>query len=163
MCLVDFSDPQSGKGNCDRMAAVIKCNVRRHIDEKHNVTNSKEFIQVARETKYLSSYSSSTSPDQSQMRKKIKWSGVKSFNNIEYFKTMPSTRIQLQNSNANRNLEHIQVKCWRAWNIGIGKTFVWENLNEVSSISPLNIIDEFSITNNQWLLEPEEEEEEEQE
>ncbi|CAF4490382.1 unnamed protein product, partial [Rotaria sp. Silwood2] len=47
---IDFSDPQSGKSCCDRMAAVIKCNIRRYIDEKHNVTNSKEFIEAARET-----------------------------------------------------------------------------------------------------------------
>ncbi|CAF1482660.1 unnamed protein product [Adineta ricciae] len=31
---IDFSDPQSGKGPCDRCAAVIKCSIRRFINEK---------------------------------------------------------------------------------------------------------------------------------
>ncbi|CAF3352231.1 unnamed protein product, partial [Rotaria sp. Silwood2] len=145
--------PQSGKGNCDRMAAVIKCNLRRYIDKKHNVTNSKEFIEAARETKNLSSYRCSISPNYTQSKKKVEWEGVKEFNNLEYFKT--TVPIPVQKKFVNEKLEHMSVKCWRAWNIGVGKTFMWKNVQEVTSIFPLKIIDEFSITNNQWLLEPE--------
>ncbi|CAF4680780.1 unnamed protein product, partial [Didymodactylos carnosus] len=54
----DFSDPQAGKGPCDRMAATIKYNIRRYVDEKHNCTNSQEFVVAARSTKYLSIYQS---------------------------------------------------------------------------------------------------------
>jgi hypothetical protein len=36
---VDFCDPQGGKGPCDRYAAVIKSNVRRYLNENHNVTD----------------------------------------------------------------------------------------------------------------------------
>ncbi|CAF2996833.1 unnamed protein product [Rotaria sp. Silwood2] len=156
---IDFSDPQSGKSCCDRMAAVIKCNIRRYIDEKHNVTNSKEFIEAARETKYLSLYASSTSRDQTQLKKKkLEWSGVKTFNNIEYSKTNISTPLQLQNTDKKFKPEHMNVKCWRAWKIGVGKSFLWKDLQEVTFISPLNVVDEFSFTNNRWLLESEENE-----
>lgn len=45
----DFCDPQSGKGPCDRTAAVIKCCIRRFIDEKNDCTNATEFINAAGE------------------------------------------------------------------------------------------------------------------
>ncbi len=44
---IDFSDPQSGKGPCDRIAAVIKCSIRRFINEKNNCTNAIEFLKAA--------------------------------------------------------------------------------------------------------------------
>ena len=43
---VDFSDPQGGKGACDRKAATIKAHVRRHINEGNDVQNSKEFKEA---------------------------------------------------------------------------------------------------------------------
>ena len=43
---IDFCDPQSGKGPCDRYAAVIKSNVRRYLNEKHNVTTASEFVEA---------------------------------------------------------------------------------------------------------------------
>lgn len=43
---VDFSDPQGGKGACDRKAATIKAHVRRCVNEGHDVQNSCEFDQA---------------------------------------------------------------------------------------------------------------------
>ena len=43
---VDFCDPQGGKGPCDRYAAVIKSNVRRYLNENHNVTTASEFVEA---------------------------------------------------------------------------------------------------------------------
>ena len=40
---VDFSDPQGGKGACDRKAATIKVHVRRYVNEGHDVQNTQEF------------------------------------------------------------------------------------------------------------------------
>lgn len=39
---VDFSDPQGGKGACDRKAAAIKAYVRRYVNEGHDVRNGEE-------------------------------------------------------------------------------------------------------------------------
>ena len=46
---IDFCDPQSEKSACDRMAAVIKCSIRRFINEKYNCTNAIEFVTAAHE------------------------------------------------------------------------------------------------------------------
>ena len=40
---VDFSDPQGGKGACDRKAATVKAHVRRSINDGHNVATAREF------------------------------------------------------------------------------------------------------------------------
>ena len=40
---VDFSDPQGGKGACDRKAATIKAHVCRYVNEGHDVQNAQEF------------------------------------------------------------------------------------------------------------------------
>ncbi|CAF1632665.1 unnamed protein product, partial [Didymodactylos carnosus] len=74
---VDFSDPQAGKEPCDRMAATIKCNIRRYVDEKHNCTNSQEFVVAARSTKYLSIYQSliPSNPITASNRK-LEWTGI---------------------------------------------------------------------------------------
>ena len=39
---VDFSDPQGGKGPCDRKAATIKAHVRRFVNEGHDVQTPKD-------------------------------------------------------------------------------------------------------------------------
>ncbi|CAF4144347.1 unnamed protein product, partial [Rotaria magnacalcarata] len=44
---IDFCDPQSGKGPCDRIAAVVKCSIRRFVNEKNNCTNAIEFLTAA--------------------------------------------------------------------------------------------------------------------
>ncbi|XP_072025035.1 uncharacterized protein [Amphiura filiformis] len=39
---MDFSDPQGGKGPCDRRAASLKAHIRIHINEGHNVEDALE-------------------------------------------------------------------------------------------------------------------------
>ena len=46
VCRVDFSDPQGGKGACDRKAATIKAHVRRYVNEGHDVQNAEQ-LQTA--------------------------------------------------------------------------------------------------------------------
>ena len=38
----DFSNPQGGKGPCDRKAAVIKSHMRLHLDSGHDISNAEE-------------------------------------------------------------------------------------------------------------------------
>ncbi len=42
-----FSEPQAGKGPCDRMAANIKRKVRMYVYENHPATNALEFVTAA--------------------------------------------------------------------------------------------------------------------
>lgn len=44
---INFCDPQGGKGPCDRLAAVIKCSIRRFVNEKNNCTNAVEFLAAS--------------------------------------------------------------------------------------------------------------------
>jgi len=43
---VDFSDPQGGKGPCDRKAATIKAHVRRHINKGHDVLTAPDLNEA---------------------------------------------------------------------------------------------------------------------
>ena len=43
---MDFSDPQGGKGSCDRKAAQIKSHVKSYVNEGHSVTNVRELKQA---------------------------------------------------------------------------------------------------------------------
>ena len=40
---VECSDPQGGKGACDRKAGTIKAHVLRYLNEGHDVQNAQEF------------------------------------------------------------------------------------------------------------------------
>ena len=121
----DFSDAQSGKGSCDRMAAVIKANIRRSINEKNDCVTSSEFVNAAKSTKYITIMACRL--DQSGVPTKKRWSGVQNFNNIEY------EFVADKSSNARKTDEEIKVIVWRAYDIGVGKTFWWSKLNASSS------------------------------
>ena len=89
---MDFSEPQSGKNFCDRCSAVIKGDVRRHICEKHNVTNSVEFVAAAKSTRHLSIFASKLptteniilSNNTTKRSTKTTWPGIKNIFNIQY-------------------------------------------------------------------------------
>ena len=51
---IDYSEAQAGKSVCDRRAAILKGECRRHVNEGHDITNSTEFIDGAKSTKGLS-------------------------------------------------------------------------------------------------------------
>ena len=89
---IDFSEPQSGKNVCDRRAAVIKGEVRRYIDEKHNVTNSMEFVAAAKSTSHLSIFASKVPTTENiilsnstiKRSTKTTWPGIRNIFNIQY-------------------------------------------------------------------------------
>ena len=79
---IDFSEAQAGKGPCDRKAAVIKGEIRRYVDEKHNCTTSTEFVEAAKSTHHLTILSCSLPV--SNEKTKIKWDGIEKYSNIEF-------------------------------------------------------------------------------
>lgn len=109
---IDFSEPQAGKGPCDRRAATIKGEVRRYIDEKHNCTTSKEFVEAAKSTKNLSIFAGqlnnnenvSSTIKSSNKSSKTKWPGISSIFNIEY-ECLP---VDSMHSSSN-NHPHVKV------------------------------------------------------
>lgn len=42
----DFCEAQDGKGACDRTAAVIKANIRRFVNEGHDLVTARDMKQV---------------------------------------------------------------------------------------------------------------------
>lgn len=141
---IDFSDPQSGKGPCDRMAAVIKCPIRRFINEKNNCTDAIEFLTAS--GNLLRSLICSTSYIVLERTKgvefhacelenccteKIEWTGVKQINNLEY--------IQGDTTNPSKTLT--KVIAWQSWKIGSGKVYFEGDLQQtIKKITPLNVI-----------------------
>ena len=108
---VDFSDPQGGKGPCDRKAATIKAHVRRFLNEGNDITTAEELrdamlshggvhgVRVALiDAKELNVLSQD------------KWEGINSLNNFLY-------------KDNGRD-----VTIWKAYEVGDGKTLKWTNL-----------------------------------
>lgn len=108
---VDFSDPQGGKGPCDRKAATIKTHVRQYINEGHDVLTAYDFkeamlshggingVRVTLVTDVL---------DKPQKEMTGRWEGISSLNNFLY--------------------QEDCVTVWKAYNIGQGKTIPWSQL-----------------------------------
>ena len=82
---VDFSDPQGGKGSCDRKAATVKAHVRRFINEGHDVLNANDFMNAM--------MSSGGIPDvrvvivdaastKRNTQVQVKWAGINPLNNF---------------------------------------------------------------------------------
>ncbi|KAK3735997.1 hypothetical protein QZH41_018257 [Actinostola sp. cb2023] len=101
---VDFSDPQGGKGSCDRKAAAIKAHVRRFINEGHDVDNSRDFHDAILSVggAYLAYLLAVTLVDASNLcDDPVKWEGVSLLNNFLYSGSA--------------------VTVWRAYDVGNGK------------------------------------------
>ncbi len=120
---IDFSEPQAGKGPCDRRAAVIKGEVRRYIDEKHNCTTSNEFVEAAKSIEYLSIFAcklqnndnASSTIKTSNKSSKTTWPGISTIFNIQY-ESMPVDQVSssLKNrikSKVNNAVRTISVPC----------------------------------------------------
>ena len=106
---VDFSDPQGGKGSCDRKAATIKAHVRRFVDEGHDVLTASDFRDAivssngVRGVRVAIVNCEGVVPIQP-----MKWEGVSNLNNLSY--------------------TNDGVTVWKAYNIGEGKTILWSQL-----------------------------------
>ena len=102
---VDFSDPQGGKGPCDRKAATVKAHVRRYINEGHDVLNATDLKNAMlsnggiRDVRVVLVDASSSERPVTQVP--MKWVGISSLNNFLYSDNT--------------------ITVWRAYNIGSGK------------------------------------------
>ncbi|CAF3358246.1 unnamed protein product [Rotaria socialis] len=146
------------KTACDRMAAVVKCNVRRHINEKHNVENSKEFFDAAKDTKYLPIFASKIVPQSTTvkpvtLKRKPEWSGITMFNNIQYEIKSSKFKEQIEGAQSlSTDVDEIELIVWRSYNIGNGKKFLLSNLSTVQNIDQLVVTSE-SSTSQENLME----------
>ena len=155
---INFCDPQSGKGACDRLAAVIKCSIRLFINARNNCTNAIEILQTSGDilndfllldilfkiftkierNKGIELYAGKI---ENPHEEKVERKGVKQINNIAYSRhhTAQSTKISGE------------IRAWRSWKIGPGKVYRWLDLEEiVTKISPLNVYHSTNVS-TPWI------------
>ena len=108
---VDFSDPQGGKGPCDRKAATIKTHVRQYINERHDVLTAHDFKEAMLSHGGINGVRVTFVTDvleKPQQEMTGRWEGISSFNNFLY--------------------QEDCVTVWKAYNIGKGKSIPWSQL-----------------------------------
>ena len=104
----DFSDPEGGKGSCDRKAATIKSHMRTHLNSGHDTETASQMMTVIESSGGISGVRVTVSgPQHAAKSTLVKWEGVSFINNIAYTK------------------EGLHV--WRAYGIGSGKFVPWSN------------------------------------
>lgn len=101
----DFSDPQGGKGACDRKAASIKAHVKRYINEGHDVQNAQDFRDAILSEGGLNGVRVAlVDADDTEIKAKVpqvKVTGISFLNNFEF--------------------SDKGVKAWKAFEVGEGK------------------------------------------
>jgi hypothetical protein len=130
---IDFCDPQGGKGPCDRYAAVIKSNIRRYLNENHNVTNASEFIEACHSHKGVKGVFA--------LDCRIENNGLKKSNKCEIKQITNYYNFEYQSKGL---LVH------RSWDIGSGLLIPWSQLNRHKDILDLTstCIDDFT---HEWV------------
>ena len=126
---IDFCDPQGGKGPCDRYAAVIKSNVRRYLNENHNVTNAAEFVEACHSHNGVKGVFAFDCRIRKNESKKSSRCSIKQITNYYNF------RYQSNGLLVNRS-----------WNVGSGLLIPWSQLNydqDISTIESSEIVTYF--------------------
>ena len=120
----DFSDPQGGKGVCDRQAATIKGNVGRYVNEGNDVVSAQQ-LKTAIESGQGNTVKASLcccEDFKHPFMPPIKWDGISLLNNFEY--------------------EETGVRAWRAFNVGPGRLIPWSTFEGALQLpKPLEVLD----------------------
>ena len=107
---VDFSDPQGGKGSCDRKAATIKNHMKIYLNSGHDIETVEQMVLAIESSGAVPGVRVTPCGPQSPGKPPaIKWDGVSFLNNMEY--TRDGIRI------------------WRAYNVGKKKFIPWSEFN----------------------------------
>ena len=118
----DFSDPQGGKGVCDRKAATIKGDVGRYVNEGNDVINALQFKTAIESGQGTAGVKASYVAAKPRSTSYIKWDGISLLNNFEY--------------------EETGVRVWRAFNVGPGRVVPWASFEgTVKQPDQLEILD----------------------
>ena len=128
---VDFSDPQGGKGACDRKAATIKSHMRVYLNSGHDVETATQLMAAIESSGGMDGVSITVSVPQPPAKgTPVKWEGVSLINNVAYSeKGMP---------------------VWRAYGVGSGKVLPRGNFAQNASLPQLNKIPTLLL----WLSKP---------
>ena len=107
---MDFSDPQGGKGACDRKAATIKSHVRVYLNSGHDVETAAQLKTAIQSDGGVSGVQVAVcQPPVGSTGSTVKWDGISLLSNIKYGR------------------EGMTV--WRAYGIGPGKLVPWNKVS----------------------------------
>ena len=86
---MDFSDPQGGKGACDRKAATIKTHMKVHLNQGSDIETAHQMVNAMASSVgvYGLNVTLCESLQTPHNQIHIKLEGVSSFSNVEYNKT----------------------------------------------------------------------------
>ena len=108
---VDFSDPQGGKGSCDRKAATIKSHMRVHVNSGHDIETASQMMVAIESCGGMEGVRVTVSgPPPPAKITPVKWKGVSFINNIAYSEE--------------------GMRVWRAYAVGSGKFVPWNNFSQ---------------------------------
>ena len=103
---MDFSDPQGGKGSCDRKAATIKSHMAIHLNSGHDIESASQMQEAIESFGGVPGVKAVLCrPPLSSIKKPLKWDGVSFVNNVQYGEE--------------------DVRVWRSYKIGRGKFIPW--------------------------------------
>ncbi len=101
---VDFSDPQGGKGACDRKAATVKGHVRRYINEGNDVATTEQFKNAILTHGGIHGVRVALVDDaDSGITVNGKWDGISTLNNFAFDRDGKSVTV------------------WKSYNLGEGR------------------------------------------
>ena len=107
---IDFSDPQGGKGSCDRKAATIKSHMARYLNAGHDIETAFQMKEAIDSSGGVQGVSTAIcGPPTNTLKKFKKWDKISYINNIQFSKT--------------------GLRVWRAYNIGPGNELRWKKFD----------------------------------
>lgn len=85
---LDFSDPQGGKGACDRKAATVKAHMKVYLNEGNDIENAGQMIDAMGSSGGIPGLNVSQceliAPNSSDSSTHVKFDGVSAVTNVEY-------------------------------------------------------------------------------
>lgn len=114
---LDFSDPQGGKGLCDRKAATIKSHMRLHLNAGNDVATGDEMMKAMKSSSGVPGVTvklSELAVGQESALSPMKLEGLSLLFNFRY--------------------EEDGLRSWKAYKIGPGKLIPWSKLSNPSCV-----------------------------
>ena len=115
---LDFSDPQAGKGACDRKAATIKAHMRIHLSKGNDIENAAQMVDAMRSSGGVSGlHVALCEMENPRTSANVKFDGVSAVLNVEYGEDCIIT--------------------WKAYGIGPGKTVKLSKFTRGNNETPI--------------------------
>ncbi|KXJ05237.1 uncharacterized protein LOC114574926, partial [Exaiptasia diaphana] len=129
---MDFSDPQGGKGSCDRKAAGLKAKMKVHLNEGNDIETAEQMVAAIEAKGGVPGVRVRLCGPQSEdVLFTAKWEGISFLNNMKF------------------SDEGITVR--RAYGIGTGKMKKWKDFNLPKNYHPPSLTDPHEMSDQSAL------------